>query len=323
LYSQTAPDSHIPNGSNPFAISGAGQTTHVTIPIIETGNPNFNNYAYVNVGSILDAAFPEPEITQPVSTPIAGSGIGKAIPDESWWYAGLKAGVGTFIHGAGTMAYDFANHVSVGSIDSERYNDQVNAQGERLYNVAKNLGYSDASIANGYGLAQAVAGEAFGTNALAEAGTGYDLGTNTTLDGWERAQKAAQGTAQVAGTLAGAFKATGVNPRLTGTKKSFMEMMSQEDATRYQKYWNDAKLKQYTPGIRELHRTQVSKDGRYTYDTVSHFDEYGRLIGETHFSTHPSTPLIHPNPHHHKIIYSSEFPLGRKLKQILEGTYEP
>ncbi|MDR1385002.1 MAG: hypothetical protein LBJ67_14310, partial [Planctomycetaceae bacterium] len=68
LYSQTAPTSHIPAGSNPSAISGAGQTTHVTIPIIETGEPNFNNYAYVNVGSILDAAFPEPEITQPVST---------------------------------------------------------------------------------------------------------------------------------------------------------------------------------------------------------------------------------------------------------------
>jgi hypothetical protein len=71
LYSQTAPDSHIPTGSNPSAISGAGQTTHVTIPIIEVGNPSFNNYAYVNVSSILDAAFPEPEITQPVSTPNA------------------------------------------------------------------------------------------------------------------------------------------------------------------------------------------------------------------------------------------------------------
>jgi hypothetical protein len=127
----------------------------------------------------------------------------------------MKAGVSTFFSSAGMMVYDFANHLTLGSLDSERYNAQVESQGERLYNVAKNLGYSDESIAKGYGLAQALAGEVVGTNALAEAGTGYDLGNNTMLDGWERAAKAAIGTSQAAGTVASGLKVTGLNPSLT------------------------------------------------------------------------------------------------------------
>jgi hypothetical protein len=57
-------------------------------------------------------------------------------------------------------------------------------------------------------LAQGLAGEIVGTNALAEAGTGYDLGENKMLDGWERAEKGATGVAQVAGTLASGLTAT-------------------------------------------------------------------------------------------------------------------
>jgi hypothetical protein len=141
------------------------------------------------------------------------NGISPPIPDQSAWWAGTKA----FFGSLATSVYDLGNHLTFGKVlDSERYNDQVNAQGERLYNVAKNLGYSDNSIANGAGLAQALAGEVVGTNNLAEAVAGYDLGTNTMLDGWERVEKAASGVAQVAGTLAGAFKATGINPRITG-----------------------------------------------------------------------------------------------------------
>jgi hypothetical protein len=115
----------------------------------------------------------------------------------------LWAGTKAFFGSLKTTAYDIGNHLTFGKIlDSERYNDQVNAQGERLYNVAKNLGYSDNSIANGYGLAQVLAGEIVGTNNLAESVTGYDLGRNIMLDGSERAEKAASGVAQVAGTLA-------------------------------------------------------------------------------------------------------------------------
>jgi hypothetical protein len=164
----------------------------------------------VDVETILNP--PQIEVQWP------SSGISEPIPDESALWAGIKAGVSTFFSSAGMMAYDFANHATLGSLDSERYNDQVNAQGERLYNVAKNLGYSDESIAKGYGLAQALAGEVVGTNVLAEAGTGYDLGANAMLDGWERAQKAAVGTSQVAFTSAGVLKITGVNPKLTSTK---------------------------------------------------------------------------------------------------------
>jgi hypothetical protein len=121
----------------------------------------------------------------------------------------LWAETKAFFGSLATSAYDLGNHLTFGKVlDSERYNDQVNAQGERLYNVAKNLGYSDNSIANGAGLAQALASEVVGTNNLAKAVAGYDLGTNTILDGWERAEKAVTGTAQVAGTLATGLSVT-------------------------------------------------------------------------------------------------------------------
>jgi hypothetical protein len=139
----------------------------------------------------------------------------------------MKAGVSTFFSSAGMMIYDFGNHLTLGSLDSERYNAQVESQGERLYNVAKNLGYSDESIANGYGLTQALVGEVVGTNALAEAGTGYDLGNNTMLDGWQRAQKAAMGTSQVAFTSAGVLRITGVNPKLTSENFTYSRRVAE------------------------------------------------------------------------------------------------
>ncbi|MDR2755630.1 MAG: hypothetical protein LBC20_07975, partial [Planctomycetaceae bacterium] len=198
LYSGTAPGSHIPSGSAPSSPSAYGSITVAGIPLNYNGNPNFTNYAFVDPEAILDEKYPkppEPVTPNPTESPVIISGVGAPLANESAWWAGTKA----FLGSLKTTAYDLGNHLTFGKIlDSERYNDQVNAQGERLYNVAKNLGWSDKSITKGYGLAQALAGEAVGTNALAEAGTGYDLGRNIILDGEERIEKAASGVAQVA-----------------------------------------------------------------------------------------------------------------------------
>jgi filamentous hemagglutinin len=34
------------------------------------------------------------------------------------------------------------------------------------------------------------------------------------------------------------------------------------------------------------------------YNRTSYYDEYGRLIGQTHETDH-GQPDVHPNPHHH------------------------
>ncbi len=105
----------------------------------------------------------------------------------------------------GDSLYAFGIRLAFGFVNEELYDAQINAEGERLYNVAKNLGYSDKSIARGDGLIQAALGEWTGMNAAAESIAGYDLGENRLLDGMERVQKGAIGTAGAAFSLAAGF----------------------------------------------------------------------------------------------------------------------
>ena len=67
-----------------------------------------------------------------------------------------------------------------------------------------NLGYSNEGIINGWGLAQALAGEAVGTNSIAESITGFDLGANEFLDTEERVIRGFLGGVQAVSTVAGA-----------------------------------------------------------------------------------------------------------------------
>jgi RHS repeat-associated protein len=68
-----------------------------------------------------------------------------------------------------------------------------------------------------------------------------------------------------------------------------------------QAYWADKHAPtQVTPGVRILVDSKPS--GRVqgeVYTRVSHYDQYGRLIAQTHYTTH-GQPSIHPNPHHHQ-----------------------
>ena len=88
---------------------------------------------------------------------------------------------------------------------------------------------------------------------------------------------------------------------VTATTKptSFVEQMTPDEAAKYRKYWNDSKLNDY-PGVRSFERMQISTDGKTSYRAIQHFDEFGRLKADTHFSDHLlSTGVEHPNPHYH------------------------
>ncbi|MDR1963126.1 MAG: HINT domain-containing protein [Planctomycetaceae bacterium] len=172
----------------------------ISVPEITFGKPGYGNFTFVDVSEYLPKKAP----TTPEPAAPSISGVGNPLPSESAWWAGTKA----FFGSLGNSFFDMGNHLTFGTLDSERYHEQVQTQGERLYNISKNLGYSDESIAKGYGLAQGLAGEVVGTNNLAEGITGYDLGENRTLDGWERAEKLATGGIQAMETVLGGATAT-------------------------------------------------------------------------------------------------------------------
>jgi hypothetical protein len=205
-YSGSAPTSHVPNGYVPNAPSTDGTQAMPIVLLVYVGEPNFNNYASVNPKAILDEKCTPPPVPEPPA-PATPQTLPSAVTqqnDDSVCWAMTKAAFWS----VGTSFYDIGNHLTFGSFDEERYTDQVNVKGERLYNISKNLGYSDESIGNGIGLAQALVGEMTGTNAVAEGVAGYDLGNNTMLDAEERFGKIATGTGQMAATLAGGMTLT-------------------------------------------------------------------------------------------------------------------
>lgn len=75
-------------------------------------------------------------------------------------------------------------------------------------------------------------------------------------------------------------------------------------------YWQNKQAPlQITPtGRIEMIETMKasSKSGK-TYRSITHYDQYGRMIGQTHHSHHgyinPSSSQFHPNPHHHRYHY--------------------
>ena len=91
------------------------------------------------------------------------------------------------------------------------------------------------------------------------------------------------------------------------------------DDAEYLKYWQGDMPAQVTPGISLNVRQQLASNGKYSYDAVGHYDEFGRLVGRTDFSTHPSTGLLHPNPHYH---LRNEF-FGDKTAENFRGSQMP
>ena len=75
--------------------------------------------------------------------------------------------------------------------------------------------------------------------------------------------------------------------------------MEPEEAARYQAYWQREAPVQVEPGTRVVDGMKLSSDGVTQYRSVSFYDEFGRLEGQTHYTTHPSLPGFHPDPHYH------------------------
>jgi hypothetical protein len=85
-------------------------------------------------------------------------------------------------------------------------------------------------------------------------------------------------------------------------------------------YWIDRQAPtQVTPGTRTVNVEKPSSSGG-TYHSTTHYDEFGRQIGQTHRTHHgysnPDSPQFHPNPHHHR-----RNPItGEKLKDPQTGS---
>jgi hypothetical protein len=101
LYSGSAPSSHIPGGSAPSAPSSYGSITVAGIPLNYNGNPNFNNYTYVDPQAILDEKYPkppEPEIPEPAEPPAiiatANPPVANNSQSSSNWLDYLQEGIG-------------------------------------------------------------------------------------------------------------------------------------------------------------------------------------------------------------------------------------
>ncbi len=85
-------------------------------------------------------------------------------------------------------------------------------------------------------------------------------------------------------------------------------------------YWIDKRSpKQVTPGTRTINEMKPSSGGGQ-YHKTTHYDEFGRQIGQTHRTSHgysnPNGKHYHPNPHHHR-----RDPItGEKLKDPNTGS---
>jgi len=98
---------------------------------------------------------------------------------------------------------------AVGKVGSDAYGDYYqrtyDQTGKRIETLQQ--GGMSAGKSQAYGVALAV-GDLTGVTELAEATEGFDIDEKRELDGWERAQKAANGTAAAAGTAAGVMSMT-------------------------------------------------------------------------------------------------------------------
>ena len=80
-------------------------------------------------------------------------------------------------------------------------------------------------------------------------------------------------------------------------------------------YWINKKAPtQVTPGTRTVNIDKPSSSGG-TYHSTTHYDAYGRQIGQTHRTSH-GRPHDHPNPHHHR----RDPVTGEKLKDGRTGS---
>ena len=272
----------------------------VTETELRSFGPKFENYSYVNMEDILYP--PPPEEVDIDSIP----GVGRDMSGDSYAWAvisGFFSGLGT---SAGNMAKGGWN---AGKEAAFTVVDLGGVTVDAIATVAGHpLDYKEmSSLGNSY---ENTTWTEKGANAARSGLAGGTAGGSEVLIGTIKYFRDGDGEAYsqhmggVSGmNLAGAATikvGSALRPKAGSQNKgTFIDQMTPEEAARYQKYWHDAGLERSSPGTRRWERTQSSTQGDYTYRAITHFDEFGRRVAETHYSTHVSTGVLHPNPHYH------------------------
>jgi hypothetical protein len=152
--------------------------------------------------------------------------------------------------------------------------------GVAAVNIAGAFGFFDALVAKGVGVA------ARGVSALVR-----EVGSSALV----REMKAIRDI----GNLGDDFGSLVAKDLAEDLKKMQHRLDVNQKPALPESYWVDKKAPtQVSPGIRTVNIDKPSSKGG-TYHSTSHYDEYGRLIGQTHRTDH-ARPHDHPSPHHHR-----------------------
>lgn len=78
--------------------------------------------------------------------------------------------------------------------------------------------------------------------------------------------------------------------------------------------------KQVAPGTKTLEHTKLNSHTGQIEKSTAHYDQYGRQVGRTDYSTH-GRPNAHTNPHHHTTEYGPGYAPGGKQSGPIPGSY--
>ncbi len=163
------------------------------------------------------------------------------------------------------------------------------------------------AIGSEYGFALGV-GQFAGTNDLVAGWIGFDPVTGELVENQlDRIATAGGKFSRAAGAAAFGLKFSGIGRSSFGVSGDnhaasprFVDLMDVDEAARYREYWQRNAPVQVQPGVRLIDDIKFSSDSITEYRSVSYYDLYGRLEGQSHFTTHPNQRGVpHPEPHFH------------------------
>ncbi|MCL2742986.1 MAG: hypothetical protein FWE67_03960 [Planctomycetaceae bacterium] len=234
-YSSYAPSSNVPNGGTPSSSSEVGYIDSLVLRIVTEGNPNFGNYAYIDV----DAYLPKPpEVTASISDPPAGGDIfGVSSPNVSItgaFFDSLWNGIKNVTCGAVAMPYNVVKEIALQATDIAMLSIDT------IATFAGNpLDWEEMS-AHGQTTKNQTAGEialGHGRAALCAVTLGVSeqvIATSTYINDGEIDKFQQTMGAISAGQILSAAILKAATPK---SQKTFAEQMSPEEAAKYNAYW--------------------------------------------------------------------------------------
>ncbi|MFZ5876324.1 MAG: RHS repeat-associated core domain-containing protein [Nitrospirota bacterium] len=79
--------------------------------------------------------------------------------------------------------------------------------------------------------------------------------------------------------------------------------------------------RQVTPGTKTLEHTKLNPETGQLERSTVHYDQYGRQVGRTDYTTH-GRPNAHTDPHHHTTEYGPGYAPGGKESRAIPGPYQ-